>query len=83
MRGASILRRGLTPRVQTDLLKASSEIGTWGDIMDAITEIALFAVLSAVWFYVLYSVIVKAVSAGIREARKKADEDDILRSEAN
>jgi hypothetical protein len=83
VRGAFILRRGLTPQVQTDLLKASSEIGIWGDILDAITEIALFAVLSAVWFYVLYSVIVKAVSAGIREARKKADEDDIHRSEAN
>lgn len=51
--------------------------------MDACTQIALLVVLSAVWFYVLYNVIVKAVSTGIRDARKKTDRDDIHRSQAN
>lgn len=44
--------------------------------MDPITTVALTITLSAVWFYVLYVVVRKAVSAGIRDAAKPVRTED-------
>ncbi|MEZ5087855.1 MAG: hypothetical protein R2722_16965 [Tessaracoccus sp.] len=38
--------------------------------MDPLTSIVLIVVFSAVWFYVLYNVVRKAVAGGIRDARE-------------
>lgn len=43
--------------------------------MDPLSSAALFVVISAAWFAVLYQVVRRAVSAGIRDARKPLEAD--------